>query len=138
MPPEALRSTRLALSALALLASASCSSDSGSGPSGTTTLLDVSVNLPDGENCNVGGVAREFMAILGRQLTVTATGPTNRNIQITVYDTDYTTQLGTAESNQGTARIVAAAEPGGTHYVVACERDGLPATARIVVTQAVL
>jgi hypothetical protein len=137
MTPEPMRRVYLAICVLALLSGSACSEDSGTDPGGTTTLLDVSVDLPNGENCSVGGVAREFTTILGREVTVTATGPANRNVQITVYDTDYTTQLGSAESSQGTARVTATAQVGGTHYVVACERDGMAASVRIVVKQAV-
>jgi hypothetical protein len=85
-----------------------------------------------------GAVARELSAIAGGRITITVTGPANRNVLVVLYAPDYAEQLGSAQSSQGTARLIVTVSTGGVHPLNVCELDGIATTVRVVVTQSVL
>lgn len=133
------RAARAAASLAIALVVAGCGDDSTSpDDSGAATLLDASLNIQQGDDCDNGSVSRDFAALAGGRITITVTGPANRNVLFVLYAPDFAQQLGSAQSSQGTARLIVTVPTGGTHHVDVCELDGVATAVRLVVTQSVL
>jgi hypothetical protein len=124
--------TAATLAAVVLLAG--CGGDDATGTPSTVQLLDVSVTLPAGVNCDEGGTHAEFTGTTGKTVTILASGATNLHPVFVLYGPDFTTQLGSSSAyGDGKARLSIALTQSGTHNLSICETNGLAGTLRITV-----
>jgi hypothetical protein len=99
-------------------------------------LLDTTLTLVAGVNCNTGGVSADFAGTAGRTVVITATGAATLTPRFTLYAPDFATQLGGSSSTgAGASSLTFALTQTGTHHVTACDLTGVAGALRVVVTQ---
>jgi hypothetical protein len=129
---------RTAVAAVLAAIATACGGDDGTDPndSGAVTLKDVTLTLPTGQNCDVGGVTTDFTGESGKTVVITATTAASLHPQFTLYAPDFDTQLGGSTSaGAGKATLTFVLTQSGDHHVSACDANGGAGTIRIVVKQ---
>jgi hypothetical protein len=117
-----------------------CGSSSNSPTTPTViTLLDTTVALVAGQNCNIGGKSVDFQGTANTHVTVAltgsgSTGGVGMNLGVTLYAPDFATQL-TGGTGLNTVTVDKALTQTGTHHVSFCEVNGVAGNVRVVVTQ---
>jgi len=134
-------SRRLALSGACLLIAIGglhligCGSRPPNGPT-PVTLLDTTVTLAQGVNCNVGYVGAEFTGIAGKTVDISATGAANLTPVFILYAPDFAVQLaGSSSSGAGAASLTFAIAQSGVHHLSICDVNGVAGTLRITVKE---
>jgi hypothetical protein len=127
----------VALSAVMMIAVISCGgSESPVAARGPNTLLDTTVDLVQGVNCNTGGVAADFIGKAGITVKIDGSGPTTLTPQLGLYAPDYSTLLaGSAPAGAGKATFTLALAQNGTYHLNACDTKGVGGRLRLTVTQ---
>jgi len=110
----------------------------GSSPNGPTpvVLLDTTVTLAQGVNCNTGYVGTEFTGVAGQTVAIAATGAASLTPLFTLYAPDFATQLGgSSPSGAGAASLTVALSQSGLHHLSVCDVNGAAGTLRVTVKQ---
>lgn len=133
------RSGRLACAclvvAIAALHLAGCGSTSPTGPT-PVVLLDTTVTLAEGVNCNSGYVAAEFTGTSGTTVAISATGAASLTPLFILYAPDFATQLAVSSSpGAGGASLTFALTRSGVHHLSICDVHGVAGTLRVIVQQ---
>ena len=98
-------------------------------------LLDITVDVPGGDGCNVSSTPQEFTGQAGTAVTIEVTGPSGMTPAIIVYAPDYATQLtGTTASGPGTQTLTTTPTENGPHRVGVCATNSVGGSIRIRVT----
>jgi hypothetical protein len=119
--------------------------DTSATPTGPTTttpptpqvrvLLDVSVDVPGVQGCNVSSNPQEFTGQAGTTVTIEVTGSSAMTPSITVYAPDFATQLmGTTTSGPGMQTMTTTPTENGPHRVNVCASNSVGGSVRIRVT----
>jgi hypothetical protein len=116
---------------IAFLLSA-CGGNKSTAPT-AVTLLDATVALVAGQNCNIGGMSRDFSGTANTRVTVMVAA-SGLNLTVVLYSPDFTTQIAAA-TGSGSATINQSLTLTGTHHVTFCEVNGLAGNVRVTVTQ---
>ena len=126
------------LVALALALSVFGCGDS-SGPDdegGAVTILDVTVTIDQGIDCNEGGVSQQFNGVAGASVTITATAASNMKPGFILYDIAYNEQLAASTAaGAGKATLTFTLTETGAHNLSICEDNGIGGPIRIIVKQ---
>jgi hypothetical protein len=116
------------------MSTAACNSDT-TAPA-TQMLLDVTVTLTQGVDCNMGGVSVDLTGQAGPTVTIVAVGGSNMRPQFTLYAPDYETQLGGSTADgDGRAKLVFTLSQSGTHHLTLCDANGAAGALKVTVTQ---
>lgn len=110
----------------------------GSPPSGPTpvVLLDTTVTLAQGMNCNTGYAGAEFTGVAGRTVKISAAGAASLTPIFILYGPDFATQLaGSSPSGAGAASLTFALTQSGLHHLSICDVNGVAGTLKVSVTQ---
>ena len=129
---------RMQVRAAGLLAGLSLIGCGGSSTSPTpqpTTLLNRTLTLTAGQNCNAGGVSSDFTPTSGKTVTATATGSGSVNPSLTLYAPDFTTQLSGALGSSGRASLTFTINQTGTHHLSVCDPNGVGGSVTVTITQ---
>jgi hypothetical protein len=119
-----------------------CGGASPTAPTATTTpapqarvLLDVFVDVPGPEGCNLSSIPQEFTGQAGRTVTIDVTGPPAMAPAIIVYAPDFATQLrGTTSSRPGAQTMTITLAQDGPHHVDVCDVNSVGGSIRLRVT----
>lgn len=99
-------------------------------------LLDTSLTVVAGVNCNTGGVSADFNGTSGRTVAIVATGSSTQTPRFTLYAPDFATQLaGSSATGAGAASLTFALTQTGVHHITLCDLNGVAGPVRVVVTQ---
>jgi hypothetical protein len=121
--------------AIAGLCLTGCGSSSPSGPT-PVVLLDTTVTLAQGVNCNIGYVGAEFTGAAGKTVAISATGATSLTPLFLLYAPDFATQLGgSAPGGAGAASLTFTLTQSGLHHLSICDVNGIAGVLRVTVTQ---
>lgn len=113
----------------------SCGSTSPTGPT-PVVLLDTTITLVQGVNCNVGYVGAEFNGAAGKTVAITANGAASLTPLFILYAPDFATQLASSSPNgAGAASLTFALTQSGLHHLSVCDVNGVAGALRIVVQQ---
>jgi hypothetical protein len=110
----------------------------GSSPNGPTpvVLLDTTVTLAQGVNCNTGYAGAEFTGTAGRTVKISATGAASLTPFFVLYAPDFAVQLAASSpSGAGAASVIVALAQSGVHHLSICDVNGVAGTLKVSVTQ---
>jgi len=110
----------------------------GSSPNGPTpvVLLDTTVTLAQGANCNTGYVGAEFTGMVGRTVRISVTGAASLTPIFILYAPDFAQQVGASSpTGPGAASLISALAQSGLHHLSICDVNGVAGTLRVNVTQ---
>jgi hypothetical protein len=110
----------------------------GTSPNGPTpvVLLDTTVTLAQGVNCNVGYVGAEFAGAAGKTVAISATGAPNLTPLFLLYAPDFATQLGgSSPGGPGSAALTFTLTQSGLHHLSICDVNGIAGMLRVTVKQ---
>ena len=110
----------------------------GSPPNGPTpvVLLDTTVTLAQGVNCNSGYVGAEFTGMVGRTVRISATGAASLTPFFILYAPDFAVQLAASSpTGAGAASSIFSLAQSGLHHLSICDVNGVAGTLRVTVTQ---
>jgi hypothetical protein len=114
---------------------AGCGSTPPTGPT-PVVLLDTTVTLAAGANCNVGYAGAEFTGVAGTTVAISATGAASLAPLFILYAPDFATQLaGSSSRGAGAASLTFALIQTGVHHLSICDVNGVAGTLRITVQQ---
>jgi hypothetical protein len=135
------RSRRLApawarvVMAIAGLYATGCGSTSPNGPT-PVVLLDTTVTLAQGVNCNVGYVGAEFTGAAAKTVVISATGAAGLTPLFLLYAPDFKTQLASSSpGGAGAASLTFTLTQSGLHHLSICEVNGIAGVLRVTVNQ---
>jgi hypothetical protein len=112
-----------------------CGSASPTPPT-PVVLLDTTVTLVQGVNCNVGYVGAEFTGVAGKTVAISATGGASLTPLFILYAPDFATQLaGSSSSGAGAASLTFALTQSGLHHLSICDVNGVAGALRVTVQQ---
>lgn len=118
---------------LAALLLTGCGGKDSTAPS-EVQILNVSVNLDAGVNCDQGGAAAEFAGQAGKTYTILASGASSLRPFFVLYAPDFGTQLGASSAyGNGKARLSIGVTETGTFHLTVCEVNGAGGTLKITV-----
>jgi hypothetical protein len=121
--------------AIAALYVTGCGSTSPNGPT-PLVLLDTTVTLAQGVNCNVGYVGAEFTGAAGKTVAISATGGASLRPLFLLYAPDFATQLGSSSpAGAGTASLTFTLTQSGLHHLSICDVNGVAGVLRVTVNQ---
>ena len=110
----------------------------GGSPNGPTpvVLLDTTVTLAQGVNCNAGYVGAEFTGMVGRTVRISATGAASLTPFFILYAPDFAVQLAASSpTGAGAASLIFSLAQSGLHHLSICDVNGVAGPLRITVTQ---
>jgi hypothetical protein len=112
-----------------------CGSTPPTGPT-PVVLLDTTLTLAQGVNCNIGYVGAEFTGVAGKTVAISATGAASLTPLFLLYAPDFATQLGgSSSSGAGAASLTFALTQSGLHHLSVCDLNGVAGTLRVTVKQ---
>lgn len=110
----------------------------GASPNGPTpvVLLDTTVTLAQGVNCNTGYVGAEFTGTVGRTVRISATGAASLTPFFILYAPDFAVQLAASSpTGAGAASTIFSLAQSGLHHLSICDVNGVAGTLKVTVTQ---
>lgn len=129
--------TRMQVRAAGFLAALSLIGCGGTSPTPQpTTLLNMTITLPPGQNCTTGGVTTDFTPTSGKTVTVTATGSGSVNPSLILYAPDFATSVSGAQGVSGQASFTFTINQTGTHHLGVCDLNGVGGSVAVIIRQA--
>lgn len=112
-----------------------CGSTPPAGPT-PVVLLDTNLTMVQGITCNIGYAGAEFTGVIGKTVTISATGPASLTPLFILYAPDFATQLaGSSSSGAGAASLTFALTQSGLHHLSVCDVNGVAGLLRVIVQQ---